>query len=77
MYNTIIKSCNLNMPSDAKLVYRKCDNCGQIICNTEFDGSIFISTNCPKCNIPFITKSEKFKHTIMTGAVNTILKENS
>lgn len=73
MNNTIIKSYNLNMPFDAKLVYRKCDNCGQIICNTEFNGSIFIATNCPNCNISFVSESEKFKHTIMMAAVKEYL----
>ena len=77
MNNIIIKSYNMDNPcmlSNAKMVYRKCTNCGQILCNTEFDGSVFIATECPNCNIPFVSENEKINHIIMTKILTRIFK---
>ena len=71
MNNTIIKS----QGSQVRYVYRKCNKCGQIICNTEFYGSVMVADKCPKCGVNFVDDNTHIGNEIVRHALKDTIKE--
>ena len=77
MNNKIIDTCDALNPlvPQAKITYRKCDKCGQIICNTEFIGSVFVADKCPKCGIDFVDTKTHINNEIVRHALKNTFKQ--
>ena len=70
MNNTIISTHKIY--DGTFMVYRKCNKCGQIVCNTECYGSVFIATECPSCGIPFVSPEQKSYKSVMIDTLKNM-----